>query len=149
MLTKLLVLFASSLAFGCTTETTITTTDSDLCAALDDHDQRCGEQTISECDLDQSRIRPEVLESMTACVRALSCDEPDDRCFDEALADTPARDVDKEFSDRCLDNAASCGLETDFCDISILFEAPHVETAIGCFDTCDFTTCVAIEFGID
>lgn len=149
MQTKLLVILVSALAVGCSTETTTTTTDADLCAALDEHDQRCGEQTISECDLDQSRIRPEVLESMTACVQQLRCDENDDQCFDEALANTSARDIDKEFSDRCLDNAASCGLETDFCDISILFEAPHVEAAIGCFDTCDFATCVSIEFGID
>lgn len=122
--------------------------DADLCAAICEHDKQCdGTTTCAPCDFDQDRLRTEARTSITACYEALACGASDDGCFVDAA---PARDLDDQFAEICLDAAATCGFTDDLCVLSPLFETVHVEAAIACFDgTCPATGCLEAAFGFE
>lgn len=124
------------------------TGDADLCAAICEHDKQCdGTTTCAPCELDQDRVRPEARTAIAACYEALTCGASDDGCF---VGVAPARDLDDQFAELCLEAVATCGITDDLCVISPLFEAEHVEAAIACFDgACPIAGCIEEAFGFE
>lgn len=121
----------------------------DLCAAICERDQACGAASCGTCQLEPDRFRAEARAAMLECYQALACTESDDQCLAAGLEASPRRALDDQFTELCVGAVATCGLDDDYCVLSPLFEAVHVEAAIACFDgACEVDSCVASALGL-
>jgi hypothetical protein len=121
-------------------------TSGELCAAICDYDKECnGETTCGECELDESKVRPEAEARWIECYQSLTCSDNEDVCVFFAANGVSVRDIDDSYDEGCRASVETCGIIDDYCGMSPLFEAEYVEAAIACFAG----RCEAVEDCLD
>ena len=86
-----------------------------------------------------SFVRPDAPAAIVPCLGTLSCDEPDDRCFDPNQLGLPPRPEDTTYTEACLDKWSSCGgpFADDYCYAGIVSEALRNQLEACLDESCD------------